>query len=433
MEGCGSYRAGEVAAKAVEAWIEARALQPGVAQKLCAKPRSLRAIAQTLLWSLARATSGVARSRRERRAEDGDELGKREGTSVARGLAWRWARGVSRVVLWGVSWGVSGALAGAMVAGCLAPAGAQEAAVAEAGAQDACIPGPNALGVSRTVELDASSGPRFGTPYKEQDILADGEVVLTFDDGPLRAYTRHVLDALQAHCTKATFFLVGRMAVTDPEMVREYARLGHTVGIHTWSHQNLHRLTPLRARREIELGFSAVQQALGKPVAPFFRFPYLADTPSMTLHLQERHIAIFSIDVDSKDYRTRNPEAVHRKVMTDLARAKKGIILFHDIQPSTARALPGLLADLKAKGYRIVHLQPKAGATTMAEFDATAQQELERRQAMAASQPLSRRAFTWPVTGVHAEPAVARERVRSTPRHGQRYPKPDWFSNAARW
>jgi len=303
----------------------------------------------------------------------------------------------------------------------------------EPGTQEACTPGPNALGVARTIEIDTSPGPRFGAPYKEQDILADGEVVLTFDDGPLRAYTRPVLEALQAHCAKATFFLVGRMAVTDPEMVREYARLGHTVAIHTWSHQNLHRLTPLRARAEIELGFSAVQQALGKPVAPFFRFPYLADTRSMTLHLQERHVAIFSIDVDSKDYRTRNPDAVHRKVMIDLARAKKGIILFHDIQPSTARALPGLLADLKAKGYRIVHLQPKTDATTMAEFDAKAQQELERRRATVASQPLTRRAFTWPVSGVRAEPAVAKERVRPTHRHGQPPPKPDWFSNAMRW
>ena len=303
----------------------------------------------------------------------------------------------------------------------------------EPGTQEACTPGPNALGVARTIEIDTSPGPRFGAPYKEQDILADGEVVLTFDDGPLRAYTRPVLEALQAHCAKATFFLVGRMAVTDPEMVREYARLGHTVAIHTWSHQNLHRLTPLRARAEIELGFSAVQQALGKPVAPFFRFPYLADTRSMTLHLQERHVAIFSIDVDSKDYRTHNPDAVHRKVMIDLARAKKGIILFHDIQPSTARALPGLLADLKAKGYRIVHLQPKTDATTMAEFDAKAQQELERRRAAVASQPLTRRAFTWPVSGVRAEPAVAKERVRPTHRHGQPPPKPDWFSNAMRW
>jgi peptidoglycan/xylan/chitin deacetylase (PgdA/CDA1 family) len=313
-----------------------------------------------------------------------------------------------------------GALVG-MLGGALAPAFAQEA----------CTPGPNALGTSRVVEIDTSAGPRFGVQYKEQDILAEGEVVLTFDDGPLRAYTKHVLEALEAQCTKATFFVVGRMAVADPEMVREVARFGHTVGIHTWSHANLHAITPLKARTEIELGFSAVQQALGKPVAPFFRFPYLADSKSMTTHLQERHVAIFSIDVDSKDYRIRDPGGVHRKVMSDLARAKKGIILFHDIHASTARALPGLLAELKAKGYRIVHLQPKAEATTMPEFDAIAQQELDKRRTTVASQPLVRRSLTWPVTGVHAEPAVAKEQVRH--RHSPRQPKKDWFSDPLKW
>ena len=301
-------------------------------------------------------------------------------------------------------------------------------------AQEACTPGPNALGVSRVAEIDTSTGPSFGFQYKEQNILADGEVVLTFDDGPLRAYTKPVLEALAAHCTKATFFLVGRMAVADPEMVREVARLGHTVGIHTWSHANLRSITPLKARMEIELGFSAVQQALGKPVAPFFRFPYLADSRSMTTHLQERRVGIFSIDVDSKDFRTRDPGSVHRKVMSDLARSKKGIVLFHDIQPATARALPGLLADLKAKGYRIVHMQPKAEATTMPEFDAIAQVEFDRRRATVVSQPLARRALTWPVAGVPAQPVAAKEQVRPTARGTQRYPNNNgWIWDPLRW
>ncbi len=320
----------------------------------------------------------------------------------------------------------------ALAAACALAVGMLGYALAPAAAQEACTPGPDALGVSRVAEIDTSSGPRFGFQYKEQDILADGEVVLTFDDGPLRAYTKYVLEALQAHCTKATFFAVGRMAVADPEMVREYARFGHTVGIHTWSHANLRSASPARARQEIELGFSAVQQALGKPVAPFFRFPYLADSKGTMAHLKERNIAIFSIDVDSKDFRTRNPESVHRKVMSDLARQRKGIILFHDIQPSTARALPALLTDLKAKGYRIVHMVPKADATTTPEFDAVAQAELDRRRAVVAGQPLAKRAMTWPVSGVHAEPAAANDQDRPV-RRVPRQPKGDWFSNTFKW
>jgi peptidoglycan/xylan/chitin deacetylase (PgdA/CDA1 family) len=267
-------------------------------------------------------------------------------------------------------------------------------------AQEACTAGTKALGVSRTVEIDTSAGPKFGFQYHDQNsFLADGEVVLTFDDGPLRAYSKPVLEALAAQCTKATFFVVGRMAVADPETVKEYARRGHTVGTHTWSHANLANLTPLKARAEIEMGFSAVQQALGKPIAPFFRFPYLSYSGSMAMHLQNRQIATFSIDIDSKDFRTRDPVTVHRKVMAELARVKKGILLFHDIQPSTARALPGLLAELKAKGYRVVHMQPKVSVATVAEFDALTQKEFDKRHLASAGQPLLKRAVTWSSAG----------------------------------
>ena len=268
--------------------------------------------------------------------------------------------------------------------------------------------GPQALGVSRTLEIDTRGAPRFGFQYPETSLLADGEVILTFDDGPLRPYTRPILEALAQQCTKATFFVVGRMAVADPDMVQEYARQGHTVGTHTWSHANLQALSPARARAEIELGFSAVQGAIGRPIAPFFRFPYLRDTKWATDYLATRQLAAFSIDIDSKDYRTRDPSAVQRKVMADLQRQRKGIILFHDIHYSTARALPGLLAELKAKGFRVVHIQPKGELATVAEFDGQAQQELGRRRAAVASEPLARRALTWPAAkAIPSQPAAA--------------------------
>ena len=255
--------------------------------------------------------------------------------------------------------------------------------LAPASAQETCVPSvgrDNALGTSRTVEIDTSKGPLYGFQYKDQNFLNDGEVVLTFDDGPLRSYTVPVLEALAAHCTKATFFVVGRMAVADPDMVKEYDRRGHTIGTHTWSHVNLRAASPARARAEIELGFSAVQKALGKPIAPFFRFPFLADPPGMIAHLKERQIGIFSIDVDSKDFRTRDPVTVHRRVMGDVARPRKGIILFHDIQASTAGAIKTMLAELKARGYKVVHLRPTQGQVTVAEYDTRIDRDYANRK-----------------------------------------------------
>jgi len=264
-----------------------------------------------------------------------------------------------------------------------------------------------AIGVSRVIEIDTASGPLFGMQYKESDLLQPGEIVLTFDDGPLRPYTQPVLDALTAHCTKATFFSVGRMAVSDPEMVKEIVRRGHTLGAHTWTHRNLKTLVPHRAIAEIELGFSAVRQAAGVPIAPFFRFPYLSDPKAMIAHLQGRGMAIFSIDADSYDYRTRNAGEVHSTILKQLAAKGKGIVLFHDIQPSTARALAALLGDLKARGFRVVHLVPKSSVETLSDYDAMAEQELAKKRA-AGARPLAKRALVWPIAPApgQSEPGV---------------------------
>lgn len=257
-----------------------------------------------------------------------------------------------------------------------------------------------AIGVARTQIIDTTTGPRYGhQQFKDIDFLNDGEVVLTFDDGPLRPYTMPVLKALDAHCTKATFFIVGRMAIADPALVRETAKRGHTIGTHTWSHMDLAKTNPTRARGEMELGFSAVSKALGQPAAPFFRFPYLSSPKSMQDHARNRRFGVFSIEVDSNDYRTKDPAAVHKAVMAQLLDKKKGIILFHDIQPSTAGALQGLLDDLKARGFKVVHIAASAPVATLPEFDAIAEKELSRKSALAAADPLANRSMVWPMAG----------------------------------
>ncbi len=272
----------------------------------------------------------------------------------------------------------------------------------------ACARGPAALGVSRVVEIDTAEGPQFGLQqYKFHDFLEPGEVVLTFDDGPLRPYTTAVLNALDAHCAKATFFNVGKMALADPEMVKEIERRGHTVGSHTWSHRNLRAMQPALAKGEVELGFSAVSRAVGHPVAPFFRFPYLSDSRAMIAHLKSCSIGMFSIEVDAVDYRTKDPQVVHNRVLGGLKAQGKGIILFHDIQPSTAGALKGLLDALAAKGYKVVHMVPKSKLKTLPEYDAIAEQQYQSRRQVAAASPLADRTIVWPNTAASAVPDEA--------------------------
>ena len=121
-----------------------------------------------------------------------------------------------------------------------------------------------------------------------------------------------------------------------------------------------------RGVEEIEKGFSAVKLALGAPPAPFFRFPFLKDPKDQLDYLGTRNIAIFSHDLDSFDFKMRKPEDVIKSVMTKLERKGKGIILMHDFQQATAKAVPDLLNVLKAKGYKVVHMKAKTPLTTIA-------------------------------------------------------------------
>jgi peptidoglycan/xylan/chitin deacetylase (PgdA/CDA1 family) len=237
-------------------------------------------------------------------------------------------------------------------------------------AAPSCRGNPEALGISRTVEIDTTDGPGFGFEhFKRHDFLQPGEVVLTFDDGPWPHNTPAVLAALAANCTKAVFFPIGEHAMWAPEILRQVAAAGHTIGSHTWSHADLLKKTPQEAKDEIEKGISAVHWALGAPAAPFFRFPALRHPPEMVTYLGERNIAIFSTDMDSLDFKIRKPDQVIASVLAKLKKNGKGIVLMHDFQRATAEAAPELLRQLKANGYKVVFLKAKAPLATIASYD----------------------------------------------------------------
>jgi peptidoglycan/xylan/chitin deacetylase (PgdA/CDA1 family) len=251
------------------------------------------------------------------------------------------------------------------------PARAPSAPAAGAKSAGKCD-NPNALGVSRTVEIDTTGGPGFGFEhFKQLDFLRDHEVVLTFDDGPWPT-TPAVLKALAAECVKAIFFPIGKHATYYPEILRQVAAAGHSIGSHTWSHANLMRAkSPDEAKAEIEKAISAVKWALEDQgqAAPFFRFPALQHPPEMVTYLGTRNIAIFSTDMDSFDFKLRKPEQVVKSVMAKLQKHGKGIVLLHDFQKATSEAVPQLLAELKAGGYKIVHMKARAAVTTMKQYD----------------------------------------------------------------
>jgi peptidoglycan/xylan/chitin deacetylase (PgdA/CDA1 family) len=237
---------------------------------------------------------------------------------------------------------------------------------------------PNALGVSRVVEIDTTGGPGFGFEhFKAYDFLKPGEVVLTFDDGPWPVNTPAVLAALAGQCTKATFFPIGKHAMWHPEILKQVLAAGHTIGSHTWSHADLSKLTTDQAKEEFEKGASAVSVALGgSGESSFVRFPALRHPPEMIAYMEQRNVAIFSTDLDSFDFKLHKPDQVIKSVMNKLKKTGKGIILMHDFQKSTAGAIVNLLAELKANGYKVVHMKSKDMFKTMPEYDEALKKEL---------------------------------------------------------
>jgi len=234
-----------------------------------------------------------------------------------------------------------------------------------AGQAVACPDHPDVLGTSRVLALDPAEYPRIGRmQYSDSLPLNDKEVVLTFDDGPLPPYSTQILDILAAQCVKATYFLVGEMARAFPAMVRRIYEEGHTIGTHSEDHPTRFGQLPVeKMRHEIDWGISDVSAALGDPkyLAPFFRIPGLARSDLVESELAARGLIVFSSDTVADDWHHRiSAKRIIAAAIQRLEAHGKGILLLHDIHPATVAALPGLLKELKDKGFRIAQLVPSA-------------------------------------------------------------------------
>jgi peptidoglycan-N-acetylglucosamine deacetylase len=309
-----------------------------------------------------------------------------------------------------MKWGVL------VLAGLLLPAlGAAPSRAAE------CPGNPHALGTSRVLTIDPEQHPRIGTiQYQRSLPLEDREVVLTFDDGPLPPYTNRVLDVLAEHCVKATYFIIGRMARGYPDLLKKIREAGHTIGNHSQNHPLAFDRMPLNlVQVEVEQGFASITAALGerRPLSPFVRIPGLLRSNEVEAWFQSRKLATWSADVVADDWKHISASEVVRRTISRLDEKGKGVVLLHDIQPATALALPELLRELKARGYRVVHVVPRgapqpevpvaAAPATAPPASAPQPRVQERPQLTAIVPPRPQPAPPEPVTPVAVAPVAA--------------------------
>jgi peptidoglycan/xylan/chitin deacetylase (PgdA/CDA1 family) len=224
-----------------------------------------------------------------------------------------------------------------------------------------CPGNPDAIGTSRVLTISPTEFSLLGSlQYKQTLPLKDHEVVLTFDDGPIPPYTNSILDTLAANCVKATYFLVGEMAHARPNLVRRIYNEGHSIGTHSQNHPfAFQRLSMQSVERQVDGGINSVNAALGDPraLSPFFRIPGFGRTNAIDHFLEAKGLVTWSTDVDTDDWwRGSTPRAIVDRAMRRLNAKGRGIILMHDIHPATVMALPLLLKQLKASGYRVVQV-----------------------------------------------------------------------------
>jgi len=174
-------------------------------------------------------------------------------------------------------------------------------------------------------------------------------VALSFDDGPIEPYTLEVLDVLDRHNVKATFFMVGENIEENMDIAKTVHRKGHQLGNHTYSHRKIVYFKPSKVRYELE-STTALLKEIGVNDEIMFRPPYGEKFIVLPMILKSMKMKNIMWDVEPKDWSGRPSDEVVEHVVNH---TKSGsIILMHDMQPDAAHSTDLIIKKLKAKGYQ---------------------------------------------------------------------------------
>src|SRR5947208_9215788 len=214
-----------------------------------------------------------------------------------------------------------------------------------------------ALGTEKKVPLRTSEKSERNAATEQSitfsSVHVDGPyIAMTFDDGPSAKLTPKLLDLLAARHIKATFFLIGQNVAENPDIVAREVREGHEIANHSWSHPNLAKMSDAGVRDQLHKTEDAIRSASGNRPT-LLRPPYGSITARQKKWInQEFGYKIVLWDVDPLDWRRPGSNVVCNRIIK-MARAGS-IILAHDIHPGTIEAMPCVLSQLEAKGFKFV-------------------------------------------------------------------------------
>ncbi|MGY2892823.1 glycosyltransferase [Deinococcus sp. UYEF24] len=196
------------------------------------------------------------------------------------------------------------------------------------------------------------------------------DVALTFDDGPDPAWTPKLLDILKAEKAPATFFVVGLQAQQYPALLRREVAEGHEIGSHTFTHPNLSMVSRTQVRLELGATQRLIQSILGRGTL-LFRPPFAEDvepaTPDQARVLQqasELGYTTVGMGVDPEDWAKPGTAEIVKAVLSQVEGGAGQVVLLHDAggnRAQTVAALPAVIRELRAHGYRLVTVSALAG------------------------------------------------------------------------
>ncbi|MES2496285.1 MAG: glycosyltransferase [Pseudomonadota bacterium] len=237
------------------------------------------------------------------------------------------------------------------------------------------VPGHRTVTTDKAGLITAVRFDRLPSPYQIQRTGYRPKLVsLTFDDGPDPVWTPKILDILKAAKVPATFFIVGENALTQRPLLERLIAEGHEVGSHTYTHPNLAEATAAQTALELNANQRLFQAYTGRSLR-LFRAPYFGDAEPTTAdeivpveEAQRRGYLSVGLHVDPDDWKRPGVSAIVQRTIDGVENGSPdfsaNIVLLHDSggdRSQTVAALPIIIRELRARGYRIVPVSVLAG------------------------------------------------------------------------
>ena len=202
-----------------------------------------------------------------------------------------------------------------------------------------------------SVSRQESAGQQEASAEKQNMAVGPQEkkkIALTFDDGPDSEYTPMLLDGLASRGVKATFFVIGKQAEAQPEVMERLVREGHLIGNHTYNHVDIRHMTESAAKEEILKANEVIAKYTGEE--PCFLRPPFGNGSSKL----EKDIEMIQVlwTIDTMDWSCKNESKICNTVYREIR--ENSIVLMHDEYPSTVRAALSIIDKLQKEGYEFV-------------------------------------------------------------------------------